>query len=163
MNATTQTIHLSQLQLAQICTSTSWQRLMLADMPSLNYAALCRSADVAFAQLSESDWLEAFAGHPMIGDLDTLQKKYNQGKHLSEQEQGNIKQASKAVLHDLLYYNQAYLKKFGFIFIICASQHSAEQVLEQIKARIKNNRSDELMNAAREQQKISRLRMESYQ
>lgn len=163
MNAATRTIQLTQPQLAQICTSTSWQQLMLAHMPSPDYATLCQRADAAFAQLSESDWLEAFAGHPMIGDLDTLQKKYNQGKLLSEQEQDKIKLASKAVLHDLLYYNHVYLKKFGFIFIICASQQSAKQVLEQIKARIKNNRSDELMNAAIEQQKISRLRMESYQ
>ncbi|MDW6094113.1 2-oxo-4-hydroxy-4-carboxy-5-ureidoimidazoline decarboxylase [Vibrio rhizosphaerae] len=163
MNAAPRTIDLTPSQLAQICTSTSWQQFMLEHMPISDYAAFCHHADVAFAQLSEPDWLEAFAGHPMIGDLDTLQKKYSQGKHLSEQEQGKVKLASKAVLHDLLYYNQAYLKKFGFIFILCASQQSAEQVLEQIKARINNNRSDELMNAAIEQQKISRLRMESYQ
>ncbi|MDW6004506.1 2-oxo-4-hydroxy-4-carboxy-5-ureidoimidazoline decarboxylase [Vibrio mangrovi] len=163
MGSETKTIHLTQTQLAQICTSTLWQQLMLTRMPCTDYSHFCQTADEVFAQLSETDWLEAFAGHPMIGDLATLQKKYSQGKHLSEQEQGQVTQASEGVLKDLLYYNQAYLEKFGFIFIICASKQSAEQILHQLQVRIRNNRNQELLNAATEQQKISHLRMEYYQ
>jgi 2-oxo-4-hydroxy-4-carboxy-5-ureidoimidazoline decarboxylase len=157
-----QPIHLTQAQLAQICTSVTWQQQMLARMPCHNYTDFSRAADDAFARLTESDWLEAFAGHPMIGDLQTLQQKYAQGKHLSEQEQGQVSQTSTEVLEDLLHYNRIYRDKFGFIFIICATGQSAEHLLSRLKQRIQNSRTQELQHAAVEQQKISHLRMESY-
>ncbi|CAH0526193.1 2-oxo-4-hydroxy-4-carboxy-5-ureidoimidazoline decarboxylase [Vibrio hippocampi] len=157
------TLTLSNTQLAQICTSQRWQYLMQRNAPFADYRALCLAADQAFSELNESDWLEAFAGHPMIGDLSTLEKKYSQGKQLSAHEQAGVNNAEQAVLEQLLTLNQAYLDKFGFIFIVCASEKSASEMLTLLTQRINNPRNQELITASVEQRKISQLRLEVYQ
>ncbi len=98
----------------------------------------------------------------MIGDLDSLQKKYAQGKELSEKEQQSVKQATSDVLQELLTLNRAYHDKFGFIFIVCATNKSAEEMLSLLKERIERPRDEELQLAAVEQQKISNIRMEAF-
>ncbi len=155
-------IHLTPQQLAQICTSARWQALMAAAMPVETSPALRQVANQAFAQLNENDWLEAFAGHPMIGDMASLEKKYAQGKALSAKEQGQVKQAPTQVLEELLTLNQQYRDKFGFIFIVCATNKSAQEMLRLLKARIHRSYEQELQQAATEQQKISHIRMEAY-
>ncbi|NLS14630.1 2-oxo-4-hydroxy-4-carboxy-5-ureidoimidazoline decarboxylase [Vibrio sp. SM6] len=162
VSATSHSIPLTGNQLAQICTSVRWQQAMQAQAPFHSHKALTDAADSAFDQLDEPDWLEAFYGHPMIGDLHTLRAKYSQGAALSQSEQASIAGASDAVLTSLLELNQRYLKKFGFIFIVFASDKSASEMLNLLTHRISLSRSQELKNAALEQRKISHHRMESY-
>ncbi|MEI8598792.1 2-oxo-4-hydroxy-4-carboxy-5-ureidoimidazoline decarboxylase [Vibrio sp. M60_M31a] len=45
-------------------------------MPFDSIDSLLRSAEIAFTKLKENDWLEAFAGHPMIGDLNSRKRKF---------------------------------------------------------------------------------------
>lgn len=67
-------LELESDQLAKICTSQRWQQRMKAAMPYEHAPAFIQAAKQAFAFLEEADWLEAFAGHPMIGDLTSLKK-----------------------------------------------------------------------------------------
>lgn len=152
--------------LQKICSSQRWQTLLLRALTSesgnnLSKHNMIELADKAFCQLEEIDWLEAFAGHPMIGDISSLRKKYAQGKNLSEREQSQVSSAPEAILEKLLELNQAYLDKFGFIFIVCATNKSADDMLGILQSRIVNNRSNELLNATIEQKKISQIRMEA--
>lgn len=147
--------------LEQVCSSKNWQRQVWHDSPFNSKTELYDSADKAFSHLTEEDWLEAFAGHPMIGDISTLEEKYNQGKSLSEGEQSQVSTASKSTLKQLLKLNQEYLKLYGFIFIVCATNKSAEQMLELLQQRLGNSRNLELLNASVEQRKISQIRMET--
>jgi 5-hydroxyisourate hydrolase-like protein (transthyretin family) len=64
------------------------------------------------------------------------------------------------VLEELAALNKAYKAKHGFIFIICASGKSAQQMLTAIKQRLPNAPYTELGSAAREQMKITELRLE---
>lgn len=155
-------LELDDTQLQQICTSRCWQQRMKAAMPFRTPELFAQSAEQAFAFLQEPDWLEAFAGHPMIGDIETLEKKYAQGKALSEQEQRQIQQATQETLQELLELNQRYFSKFGFIFIVCATNKSAQEMLTILKQRINHSRKEELLLAALEQQKISHIRMGAY-
>ncbi len=162
MSALNLALNLSEEQLDRICTSKRWQQEMNIRMPFDSADSLLRSAEIAFTKLTENDWLEAFAGHPMIGDLNSLKKKYSQGKDLSEKEQQNVKHAATDVLQELLTLNHKYHEKFGFIFIVCATNKSADEMLSLLKARINHSRDDELQQAATEQQKISKIRMEVF-
>lgn len=162
MGAVNHALSLNDEQLERICTSQRWQQEMNIRMPFDSADSLLRSAEIAFTKLKENDWLEAFAGHPMIGDLNSLKKKYSQGKDLSEKEQQSVKQATNDVLHELLTLNREYLDKFGFIFIVCATNKSAAEMLSLLKARINRSRDEELEQAAIEQQKISKIRMEAF-
>ena len=162
MTAVRTSLELDDQALNKICTSQKWVSLVKAQMPFSSPSELKNAAEEAFAELKEQDWLEAFAGHPMIGDISTLQKKYAQGKSLSEKEQGGVKSASNETLQQLLSLNKEYAEKFGFIFIVCATNKSADEMLSMLKARINRTREQELQQAAIEQQKISQIRMEAY-
>ncbi|MFD2017903.1 2-oxo-4-hydroxy-4-carboxy-5-ureidoimidazoline decarboxylase [Vibrio olivae] len=91
-----------------------------------------------------------------------MQAKYGQGKALSEKEQSQVKSASQEELEELLALNLAYQDKFGFIFIVCATNKSADEMLALLKERLPRSREAELKQAAIEQRKISRIRMEAY-
>ncbi|UPW17047.1 2-oxo-4-hydroxy-4-carboxy-5-ureidoimidazoline decarboxylase [Agarivorans sp. TSD2052] len=148
-------------EMASICTSKHWQQGLAELRPFHSKQHLLEMTKQAFAPLNESDWLEAFAGHPMIGDLASLQKKYSQGKHLSQAEQSQVSEAQAQTLQDLLALNQQYLSRYGFIFIVCASGKSAEQMLVMLRQRLGQSREQELTIAAQQQQLISLLRMEN--
>ncbi len=106
-------LSLDDQALARICTSKTWIQSVKAHMPFDSFSDFQSAADSAFKELTEQDWLEAFAGHPMIGDLSSLQKKYAQGKALSEKEQGEVKHASTETLQELLSLNQAYVENLA--------------------------------------------------
>ena len=55
--------------------------------------------------------------------------------------------------------NDAYFDKFGFIFIVCATGKSAEEMLALLRDRLSNDRATELRIAAEEQAKITALRL----
>src|SRR5476649_2431487 len=54
-------------ELRRCCGSTRWVRLMMEAMPFADAAALATAGDAAWLSLAPSDWLEAFAAHPRIG------------------------------------------------------------------------------------------------
>ncbi len=56
--------------------------------------------------------------------------------------------------------NEAYEKKFGRIYIVCATGKSAEEMLAIAKERMNNDPETELRRAAEEQRRITDLRLE---
>jgi len=56
--------------------------------------------------------------------------------------------------------NHEYEEKFGFIFIVCASGKSSAEMLAILNNRLDNDPQTELSEAAQEQRKITRLRLE---
>ena len=63
------------------------------------------------------------------------------------------------MLSALAEANQVYLDRFGFIFIVCATGKTAEEMLALLRARLPNDRATELRIAAEEQAKITALRL----
>ena len=55
--------------------------------------------------------------------------------------------------------NRAYFDKFGWIFIVCATGKSAEEMLALLEARLPNDPQTEIRIAAAEQNKITLLRL----
>jgi 2-oxo-4-hydroxy-4-carboxy-5-ureidoimidazoline decarboxylase len=141
------------------CAAKKWVNGMLAARPFASGDALFAACDAVAATLSESDWLEAFAAHPLIGDVDSLRKKYAATKQLAAGEQSGVDAASEVTLRELAELNQAYLARFGFIFIVFATGKTADKMLAILKSRIDNSREQEIAIAAAEQLKITRLRL----
>lgn len=154
-------IDLTRDQLQTVCSSAHWQQVMGQKAPFVSREHLIKSATQAFDELSRKDWLEAFAGHPMIGNLESLKKKYAQGAALSEQEQSGTKSASEHELRSLLTLNQDYVERFGFIFIVCATGQSAASMLIELKRRIRRDAQQEFDTATTEQRKISMIRLDN--
>lgn len=142
------------------CVAPRWVDAMVNARPFESEVQVYEHADTIWAQLSEPDYLAAFEGHPQIGDVSTLRAKYANTAEKAGHEQSGMQQASDAVLEQMMTLNQDYLTKFGFIFIVCATGKSAEQMLALIEQRLPNERTKELAIAAGEQAKITRIRLE---
>jgi 2-oxo-4-hydroxy-4-carboxy-5-ureidoimidazoline decarboxylase len=143
--------------LLSCCRCRSWAQCVASKRPFLDIDTLRSVIINAWAQATEAELLEAFQGHPQIGDLQALRNKY---QTTATAEQGQIKGADESVLRALQARNDIYRKKFGFIFIVCATGKSAAQMLILLDERLPNDRSQELINGAAEQLKITMLRFE---
>lgn len=141
------------------CTSDSWIKGMVAARPFSDVDAAQQAALDVWAKCNEADFLQAFEGHPKIGDVSSLRKKYANTKGLASNEQSGVNVATEATLQALADGNNEYDDKNGFIFIVYATGKSAAEMLEILQARLPNDRATELKNAAIEQSKITALRI----
>ena len=146
--------------LSQCCAAQNWVNKMVSGVPYQDADDMKNQAVNYWQQMGEDDWMEAFLAHPMIGDVKSLREKYANTLSMASNEQASTREAADHVLKQLACYNQKYLEKFGFIFIVFASNKTAEQMLDLLLKRIHNSRDVELKNAADEQLKITLLRIE---
>ena len=142
------------------CGSTRWNMLMAQLFPFQSKEELFAAAEEIWFKLLPNDWLEAFAHHPKIGDVDSLRAKYAGTRQWAKGEQAGVSEASEAVLKALAEGNAHYENKFGYIFIVCATGKSAEEMLAILRARLLNDHAAELQIAASEQSKITKIRLE---
>ena len=152
----------AQDALMRVCHSSVWVERMLGARPFATVNALCVQADTTWRSLSEEDWLEGFAGHPRIGDVDALRKKYAESAKPGWEsgEQAGAAAASEEVLGALKEGNDAYEEKFGFIFLVCATGKNADEMLALLRRRLPNDRATELLVAVGEQSKITAIRLD---
>jgi 2-oxo-4-hydroxy-4-carboxy-5-ureidoimidazoline decarboxylase len=127
--------------LATCCGATAWVTALNQQFPFVSPAALYEAAEQIWYNLTEADWREAFTHHPKIGDVNALKEKF----------------ASTATW---AAGNDAYERKFGYIFIVCATGKSADEMLALLQARLPNEPQQEIHIAMGEQAKITRLRLE---
>lgn len=139
------------------CGSRAWARRMAEGRPYVDQDALLEAADRIWWSLAPEDWLEAFAAHPKIGEKKPSGDA--QFRRWSEQEQAGVRSAESSLLAELAEANRAYAERFGYIFIVCATGKSAEEMLGLLRSRLGNDPETELRLAAEEQRKITRLRL----
>lgn len=138
--------------LGECCGASAWVERMAGGRPFASDAALFEAADRIWWALAPGDWLEAFARHPRIGERN--------GGAWSTQEQSAASSATDATRKALAQGNREYEKRFGHVFLICATGLSADQMLGELTRRLANDPARELHLAAAEQAKITRLRLE---
>jgi 2-oxo-4-hydroxy-4-carboxy-5-ureidoimidazoline decarboxylase len=147
--------------LTRCCGSTRWVDAMLSRRPFRSHEALLEAADEVWQGLERDDYLEAFSHHPQIGaELATLRARFAATAGWALDEQASVQCADEQTLLSLRDENQRYLARFGYLFIVCASGKSASEMLALLRARLANTPAQELPVAAREQAKITRLRLQ---
>ena len=146
-------------ELLKCCGSTEWARQMVAQRPFSDVEQLMTTAEQIWWSLGEQDWLEAFSAHPKIGGRKAQRPQDAQARDWSEEEQAGARGIDEATQNELAEANRAYLEKFGYIFIVCATGKTAAEMLALLHARLPNEPEVELRNAAEEQCKITRLRL----
>ena len=110
--------------------------------------------------MEEADFLEAFDGHPKIGDPASLKAKYAKTHSMASNEQSSVEEASDETISALAQMNSDYEARFGFIFIVCATGKSADEMLALVRERIHNDPKEEIHIAANEQLKILHIRID---
>ena len=138
-------------ELRKVCASDRWVKAIANARPFASWDALIDVSERAWFSLAEHDWLEAFSAHPRIGERKP---------GWSSQEQSGTRTASDETLRALADENRAYEQKFGFVYLVCATGRSADEMLANIRERLPNDRASELRIAAEEHAKITALRLE---
>ena len=147
-------------ELMKCCGLSAWVKRMLPFIPADDMIELLEDAEEEWNNCSEEDWKEAFSHHPKIGDVESLTKKFASTAQWAAGEQSVVNVASKETIEALAEGNRLYEEKFGYIFIVCATGRSAEEMLMLLRSRLKNKPEEEILIAADEQNKITKLRIE---
>jgi allantoicase len=142
-------------ELLACCASAAWTERMSAARPFADLAGLKAEAARAAEGLGERDWLEAFAAHPRIGE-----RAARDARGWSSQEQARVSGAAAATLEALAQVNREYEAKHGFVYLVCATGRTADELLAIARERLAGDRAGELVRAAAEQRKITELRLE---
>ncbi len=139
------------------CGSHSFARAVIAHRPYADLDSLLAKADEIWWSLAERDWLEAFACHPRIGEAASHPSR--QFSAWSTEEQSQARAAAESVLDVIARKNREYEARHGFLYIVCASGRSAEELLAILDRRLGNGTEAELREAAEQQRLITRIRI----
>jgi 2-oxo-4-hydroxy-4-carboxy-5-ureidoimidazoline decarboxylase len=147
--------HAAHRDVLACCESHSFAKLITDGRPYPDATALYAAIDTAFEALNWDDIVEAMAGHPRIGERKPVEPAQGQ----SAAEQSGATTASDDVRQALAAGNVAYEQRFGHVFLICASGRSGQDMLTELRARLRNTPVSERAVARQELRKITRLRM----
>jgi OHCU decarboxylase len=150
----------AEAEILKCCGSRAWARRTIGERPFASLDDLIAKSDEIWWSLEPSDWLEAFHSHPKIGEQKAAAPTTAEAQQWSADEQSGIRDSTEQTKEALARLNAEYEKKFGYIFIVCASGKTSEEMLTILRARLENAPAEELRNAAAEQAKITRLRLE---
>ncbi|MFL6229653.1 MAG: 2-oxo-4-hydroxy-4-carboxy-5-ureidoimidazoline decarboxylase [Pyrinomonadaceae bacterium] len=150
----------AEAELLKCCGATAWACRMSAQRPFADANEMMRAAEEAWGRLEDEDWLEAFSRHPKLGERQSTTEQTRQEQSWSEREQSGMSAADAAARAELAELNREYESKFGYIFIICATDRSPAEILAALKSRLANDAGTELKVAAEEQRRITQLRLE---
>ena len=137
------------------CGSERWADSMVEALPLADGQALLQTADAAWQAVDDDDRLQAFKAHPRIGSTSGA-SKWSQGEQAAAATADGMKRLRLAALND------EYFDKHGFIFIICATGKSSDEVLAALEQRLGNTTEQEIANAAVEQGAITKIRINKW-
>jgi len=158
-------------ELLRCCGSTGWVEGMVAKLPFATKDQLFEAATTVWWNLPISEWHMAFLAHPQIGtsfadkclltciirrteflpatgpgDASALKSKFAHSKWEGDEQKG-ANSASSATLEKLAALNAQYLAKNGFIFLICATGKTADEMVDALQLRMLNDKETEVYTA----------------
>ncbi len=139
--------------LAPCCPAAGWLDAILAGRPYADLAALLAASDAAVSALGEVGLAAALAGHPRIGDRRAAASGW------SAHEQAGVSASDVALAQALATGNADYERRFGHIYLVCATGRSGPELLELLRQRLANEPEQEWPVVAAELAKINRLRL----
>ena len=140
------------------CASHRWAERMAGLRPFPLREAVFAAAEQTWWRLDREDWHEAFTAHPRIGERAAAHPAPDRGWSAGEQAGAAGMEASHAAR--LAEANRQYEERFGWVYLVCATGKSGDEMLDLLERRLGDDPEHELRVAAAEQAKITRLRLE---
>lgn len=144
------------------CGSRAWAHKISDLRPFEDVDSLLATSDRIWRELPVADWTEAFQSHPRIGETRSGDETSVRSAQWSKQEQNHIAAESDSVKLALANGNRQYERKFGRIFIICATGKSASEILQHLKRRLGNDDATESREATEQQRQIIHIRVKKW-
>lgn len=140
--------------LLRCCTSTAWASRVVAGRPYPEPGRLYAAADAAALDLDAAGMAEALAGHPRIGE-----RPAGPGHEASAREQAGVAAADAGVLRAIAGGNAEYERRFGHVYLVCASGRSAADLLAVLHRRLRDDAATEERTTRAELCRINRIRL----
>ncbi len=132
------------------CPAERWAAGIGSGRPYASVDDLLARSDESVAALSQADLQQALAGHPRIGD---------RASGPSHREQAGVRAADQATIRALAEDNEAYERRFGHIYLVCATGRSGAELLALLRERLGHDPGTEWGVVRRELGKINRIRL----
>jgi 2-oxo-4-hydroxy-4-carboxy-5-ureidoimidazoline decarboxylase len=150
----------AESEILPCCGARRWARQLTERRPIPDKTALLKTSEEIWRSLDQRDWIEAFESHPRIGESKAQQKVDPRSAAWSGQEQSGV--GGDQVQTALAERNREYERRFGHIFIVCATGKTGAEILEILERRLENDPASELLEAAEEQRQITQLRLQRW-
>lgn len=121
--------------LAPCCASRRWIDQLVRGRPHGSLAAITTASDAAIAELGWADIEQALAAHPRIGERA---QGADRESAWSRQEQSAAATPEETTIEAVRAGNVEYERRFGHVFLICATGKSGEDVLAALTRRLDN-------------------------
>jgi 2-oxo-4-hydroxy-4-carboxy-5-ureidoimidazoline decarboxylase len=145
---------LARRQLLACCSSARWAAEVASGRPFASADEIIARSDGSVAGLTPADLKQALAGHPRIGDRSLAGEA-----GWSRQEQAGARAADPATIQALAEGNEAYERRFGHIYLVCATGRSGAELLALLRERLGNDPGTEWGVVRRELGKINQIRL----
>jgi 2-oxo-4-hydroxy-4-carboxy-5-ureidoimidazoline decarboxylase len=152
----------AESEIVACCGSRAWAREMARRRPLADETEMLTAADAIWGALNEADWTEAFRSHPRIGESSAEQPVHAQAAAWSAQEQRSVSTENDDTVTALAEGNREYERRFGWIFVVCATGKSGAEILKILRQRLHNDAPTELIEAAEQQRQITQIRLKTW-
>jgi 2-oxo-4-hydroxy-4-carboxy-5-ureidoimidazoline decarboxylase len=144
----------AQRTLLDCCSALRWVEQMATARPYGSAQDAIRQSSAIVAKLALGDLADALAGHPRIGERPASVADS------SSREQAGVDADDAQTKRALAEANVEYERRFGHIYLVCASGRTGKELLAVLRARLQNEPEDEWQVVRTELQKINALRLE---
>ena len=146
--------------LQDCCGAPRWVDRMLDRRPFESIEHLFAVSADTLGKLSAEEWLEALHHHPRIGEKAAERPQSMRAARWSAKEQSAAATASASDFAELASLNQEYERRFGFVFLVCATGRTLHEITAALRQRLTHDPETELRVAADEHRRITRIRLE---
>lgn len=149
-------------ELLGCCGSERWAHRLAAVRPFGSAEALVAAADAALAELAWVDVEQALAAHPRLGHRPAGRGEPadEPAARWSRAEQAGLAAADGGTLAALAEGNAAYERRFGYIYLACATGRSGTELVALLHDRLGNDPVVERDVVRSELGRITRLRLD---
>jgi 2-oxo-4-hydroxy-4-carboxy-5-ureidoimidazoline decarboxylase len=140
--------------LLECCSAPRWAEMMAAARPYGRARDAIRQSDAIIGDLVDAEVADALAGHPRIGERAASLADW------SRREQAGVDADDAQITRALADANAEYERRFGHIYLVCASGRAGSELLALLRDRLDNEPEEEWQIVRTELQKINALRLE---
>ncbi len=140
--------------------SSRFADALLAARPFGSFERLRTEAARVWKTTGPDDWREAMAAHPRIGEREARVERAATERAWSSSEQAGMRATSDETRAKMIEANRKYEERFGFVYIVCASGKSGDELHAILERRLQNDETTELATAGAELFAICDLRLE---
>ena len=129
-----------------------WAADIADSRPFSSLDAIYAAAEHAAPDLTTEELNSALSAHPRIGER-------SEHDSWSRTEQSGVDSQDAALAEQLRRGNEEYERRFGHVYLVCASGRGGAELLEILRSRLDNDVETEARIVDDELRKIARLRL----